>query len=154
MHKLLSSIFLCVAVGDVSCAWLRTGAVWFCMLFLPALVIRSRTLFTVFRKWTILTVASWSTHSLFISASVCTENMTMSLCFIEAPRHLDVRCGGIAPRILNLGTGWRWVVTFTPRALYPWHSLDRRPDLVLDGLVKRKILSLSLPGIEPLSSSP
>jgi hypothetical protein len=27
--------------------------------------------------------------------------------------------GGIAPRILDLGTRWRWVVSFTPRPLYP-----------------------------------
>jgi len=28
--------------------------------------------------------------------------------------------GDIAPRILNLGTGWRWAVNFTLRPLYPW----------------------------------
>jgi hypothetical protein len=33
--------------------------------------------------------------------------------------------GGIAPRILNLGTRWRWVVIFTPRLLIPRYSLDR-----------------------------
>jgi len=27
--------------------------------------------------------------------------------------------GGIAPRILELGTGWGWVVSFTPRPRYP-----------------------------------
>jgi hypothetical protein len=27
--------------------------------------------------------------------------------------------GGVAPRILDLGTIWRWVVSFTPRLLYP-----------------------------------
>jgi hypothetical protein len=27
--------------------------------------------------------------------------------------------GGILPRILNLGTRWRWVVNFTSRFLYP-----------------------------------
>jgi hypothetical protein len=31
----------------------------------------------------------------------------------------------------DLGTGWRWVVSFTPRPLYlqgkrPWYPLDRR----------------------------
>ena len=36
-----------------------------------------------------------------------------------------------APRILNLGTRWRWVVSFMPRPLYPWRkslhfSLNRR----------------------------
>jgi hypothetical protein len=38
--------------------------------------------------------------------------------------------GCIAPRI-DLGTRWRWVVSFTPRPLYPqgkspWYPLDRR----------------------------
>jgi hypothetical protein len=37
----------------------------------------------------------------------------------------------IAPRIPDLGTGRRWVVSFTPRPLYlqansPWYPLDRR----------------------------
>jgi hypothetical protein len=41
------------------------------------------------------------------------------------------RSGGIAPRILDLGTRWRWVVGFMPQLLYPqgkspWHPLDRR----------------------------
>jgi hypothetical protein len=39
--------------------------------------------------------------------------------------------GGIAPFILDLGTRWRWVVSFTFRSLYhqgkgPWYPLDRR----------------------------
>jgi hypothetical protein len=39
--------------------------------------------------------------------------------------------GGISPRILDLGTRWRWVVSFTQRPLYtqgksPWYPLDRR----------------------------
>jgi hypothetical protein len=39
--------------------------------------------------------------------------------------------GGIAPRILYLGTRLRWMVSFTPRSLYPqrkssWYPLDRR----------------------------
>jgi hypothetical protein len=38
---------------------------------------------------------------------------------------------GIAPRILDLCTRWRWVVSFTPRPTYPqgkssWYPLDRR----------------------------
>jgi hypothetical protein len=38
---------------------------------------------------------------------------------------------GIAPRILDLGTRRRWVVSFTPRPLYPqgkspWYPSDRR----------------------------
>jgi hypothetical protein len=39
--------------------------------------------------------------------------------------------GVIAPRIVDLGTRWRWVVSFTPQPLYPqvkssWYTLDRR----------------------------
>jgi hypothetical protein len=46
--------------------------------------------------------------------------------------------GGTAPHILNLGTRWRWVVSFTPRPLYPQgkspqYPLDRR----LGGLQSR-----------------
>jgi hypothetical protein len=41
------------------------------------------------------------------------------------------RNGGIAPHIIELGTRWRWVVSFTFRRLYPQgksslYSLDRR----------------------------
>jgi hypothetical protein len=46
--------------------------------------------------------------------------------------------GGIDPRILDLGTRWRWVVGFTLRPLHPqgkipWYPLDRR----LGGLQSR-----------------
>jgi len=34
--------------------------------------------------------------------------------------------GGIGPPILDLGTRWRWVVSFMPRPLYPQYLLDRR----------------------------
>jgi hypothetical protein len=41
------------------------------------------------------------------------------------------RSGGIAPCILELGTKWKRVVSFTPRPIYPqgkgpWFPLDRR----------------------------
>jgi hypothetical protein len=42
------------------------------------------------------------------------------------------RSGSIAPRILNLGAGWKWVISFTPRPFYlpgkenRRYSLDRR----------------------------
>jgi len=36
----------------------------------------------------------------------------------EVPRHEEVLgSGGLAPRILNLGSRWRWAVSFTPRVL-------------------------------------
>jgi hypothetical protein len=56
----------------------------------------------------------------------------LSLC---STKHLAMKTyrgsGGIAPRILDLSTRWRWVVSFTPLPLYPqgkspWYPLDRR----------------------------
>jgi hypothetical protein len=50
-------------------------------------------------------------------------------------KHHDMKTswgsGGKNLHILDLGTRWRWVVSFTPRPLYPqgkspWHPLDRR----------------------------
>jgi len=42
--------------------------------------------------------------------------------------------GGIAPRILNLGARWRWVVSFTHRPLYPRGKNPRYPlDRTLGG---------------------
>jgi hypothetical protein len=35
---------------------------------------------------------------------------------------------GIAPRILNLGTRWRWVVSLTPRPLYSQVKRPRNPE--------------------------
>jgi hypothetical protein len=57
--------------------------------------------------------------------------------------------GGIAPRILDLGNRWRWVVSFTPRPLYlqgkspgtRWLGDWVGPRAVLDAVVKRKIPS-------------
>jgi hypothetical protein len=64
--------------------------------------------------------------------------------------------GGIAPRILDLGTRWGRVVSFTPRPLYPqgkstWYPLDRK----LGGTQSRsgrggeQKNSQPLPGLEP-----
>jgi hypothetical protein len=65
--------------------------------------------------------------------SVVAEVLSLlSLCFNWAPRYEDVLGSeGIAPRILNLGTRWRWVVSLTLPPLYPqgkspWCPLDRR----------------------------
>jgi hypothetical protein len=58
--------------------------------------------------------------------------LCVSLCFNWAPPHEGVLgSGGIAPRILDLGTRWRWVVSFTPRPLYHqgksrWYPLNKR----------------------------
>jgi len=54
-----------------------------------------------------------------------------------APRHEGVLgCRGTAPRIIDFDTGWRWVVRFTPRPLYPqrrspWYPLDRSDNVTI-----------------------
>jgi hypothetical protein len=69
--------------------------------------------------------------------------------------------GSIAPRILDLGTSWRCVVSLTPRPLYPqgkspWYPLDRR----LGGPQSRsgrggeEKNSQPLSGLEPLIIQP
>jgi hypothetical protein len=69
--------------------------------------------------------------------------------------------GGIAPRLLDLSTRWRRVVSSTPRPLYPqgkspWNPLGRR----LGGLQSRfesggeEKNSQPLQRLEPRSSSP
>jgi hypothetical protein len=62
----------------------------------------------------------------------------------------------IAPRILDLGTRWRWVVSFTPRPLYPQGKSPRYPlDRRLGGPQSRsgrsgeEKNSKPLPGLEP-----
>jgi hypothetical protein len=57
--------------------------------------------------------------------------------------------GGVAPLILDVGTRWRWVVSFMLLPLCPqgrstWYSLDKRlgrSRAGLDAVVKRKIPS-------------
>jgi hypothetical protein len=59
-------------------------------------------------------------------------NVKLSPWLNWALRHEDILgSGGIAPRILDIGAGWRWVVAFMPLPLYPqgkspWYPLDRR----------------------------
>jgi len=69
--------------------------------------------------------------------------------------------GGIAPRILQLGSRRRWVVSFTPRSLYPQGRSPRCPlarrvggpqsHSGRGGLEKN---SQPAPGIKPRPSSP
>jgi hypothetical protein len=48
--------------------------------------------------------------------------------FKKASRHDDaLGSGGIAPRILNLGIRWSWVVTFRPLPLYHRDKSPRHP---------------------------
>jgi len=54
----------------------------------------------------------------------------LSLCFFFTDPHAMKaywRSGCVAPRILDLGTIWRWVVSFTPRQPYPQGKSPRYP---------------------------
>jgi hypothetical protein len=56
------------------------------------------------------------------------HNLNMSLCFIIwAPRYNDMREWRYSSTILNLGTRWRWVVSFKPLQLYPQGNRRRYP---------------------------
>jgi hypothetical protein len=94
-----------------------------------------------------------------MTANKIVGKVKLSLCFNWAPRHEGVLgSGGITAHILDLGTRWRWVVSFTPRTLYPqgkssWYPLDRR----LGGPQSRsgeERDSQPLPGLEPLIIQP
>jgi hypothetical protein len=74
----------------------------------------------------------------------------LSLCFNLAPRHVGVLgSGDMLPRILDLGTRWRWVVSFTPGHFTPrerapgthWIGSWMGPRAGLDTVLKRKIPS-------------
>jgi hypothetical protein len=69
--------------------------------------------------------------------------------------------GGIVPRIVDLGTRWRWVVSFTLRPLYPhgkspWYPLDRRlgGSQSRSGRSGKEGNSKPLPGLEPPDHPP
>jgi hypothetical protein len=69
--------------------------------------------------------------------------------------------GGTAPRILNLCTRQKWLVSFTPgsftlRGKNPRYPLDRRlgRPQSQSGRGGEEKISLPLPGFEPLSYSP
>jgi hypothetical protein len=64
--------------------------------------------------------------------------------------------GGIDPRILDLGTRWRWVVSFMFRPFYtqgksPWYLLHRRlvGNQSRSGHSGEEKNSQPLPGLEP-----
>jgi hypothetical protein len=81
----------------------------------------------------------------------------LSLCFNWAPRHDGVLgSGGIAPRILDLGTRWRWVVSLAPRRFTsqvksPWCPIGRRLGRPQSrfGYGGEEKNSQPLPGLEP-----
>jgi hypothetical protein len=85
------------------------------------------------------------------------KNVKLSLCLTK---HHAMKTywgsSGIAPRILDLGVRWGWVVSFTPRQIYPQEKKLRYPlDRRLCGSQSRsgrggeEKISHPLPGIEP-----
>jgi hypothetical protein len=101
-------------------------------------------------------------HKKFKLPTSCSVKVNLSLCFNWTPLHEGVLgSGGIAPRVLHLGTRWGWVVSFTSRLLTTRKSaagthwiggwVGPRADLYT--VVKRKISSPWRES-DPQSSSP
>jgi hypothetical protein len=73
---------------------------------------------------------------------------------IQLIKHYAMKSGGIDPRLLDLDTSLRWVISFTPRPLYTrerdrgthWIGGWVGPRAGLDAAEKRKFLIL--PGLE------
>jgi hypothetical protein len=69
-------------------------------------------------------------------------------------KHYAIKSRSIDPRILDIGTSWSWVVSFTPWPLYPrerapdahWIGGWLGPRTGLDDVESRKVLPL--PGLE------
>jgi hypothetical protein len=81
----------------------------------------------------------------FLVLYFCAVNtkVKLSLCFFLTEHHAWRHIGewGVAPRILDLGTRWRWLVSFTPRERAPgthWIGGCVGPRASLDAVVKRK----------------
>jgi len=78
--------------------------------------------------------------------------VTFSLCLTKHP-HMKTywRNGSIIPRILYLGTRWRWMVSITPRLLYPQgKSLQYPVDRRLGGPQSRSGRGVEEKNSEPL----
>jgi hypothetical protein len=95
-----------------------------------------------------------------VTPSLAKIKVKLSLClffFYWAPPHGGVLGSGrIAPRTLDFGTRWRWVVSFRPRTFYhqgksPWYPLDRRlgGPHNQSGRGGKEKNSQPLPGLEP-----
>jgi len=69
------------------------------------------------------TFLTTETHNFLYSTEICYES-NVFLHLYQAI--MESRSGGIAPRILNLRTSWRWAVSFTSRPLYPWKPLGKK----------------------------
>jgi hypothetical protein len=103
----------------------------------------------IFSKYTSLVVRTQTSTSndmvkVKVNLSLCLNN--------EAPGHEGVRGSGcINPHFLDLGISWRWVVSFTPRPIYPRGKSPRYPlNKRLCGPQSRSGKNIfPLPGIEP-----
>jgi hypothetical protein len=101
-----------------------------------------------------------------VKFSLCSTNnhdITSCLCFIKNQAVNNYwGSGGVVPRNLDLDTRWRWFFSFTShRFTLPvrgssahWIGGWVGSSAGLNGVAKRKISSLPLPGIEPRSSIP
>jgi len=49
----------------------------------------------------------------------------MSMCQVDAVKTWRSGGTGVASRILNLDTKWRWIVSFAPPPLYPRGKISR-----------------------------
>jgi hypothetical protein len=76
-----------------------------------------------------------------------------SLCLTTTPwRRMESGC--VDPRILDLGTDWRWVVSFTHLPLYPWYRWTEGrvgPRTGLDDMERKNVLLLIRLELRPLS---
>jgi hypothetical protein len=101
-------------------------------------------------NWGCMRTVTWTHLRLLRKTEAIKVKLKLSLCL---NKHHAMKTywgnGGMAPLILDLGTRWRWVVSFTPRPLYPQgksplYPLDRMlggPRAVLDAVSERKIPS-------------
>jgi hypothetical protein len=102
---------------------------------IPMFVWASQVVFShqVFRLWCMRFSSPWMLHRPWLNHP---NNISLSCpCAFLLIEHHAMKAywgsGGIAPRILDLGTRSRWVFSFTPRKLYlqrnsPWYPFDRR----------------------------
>jgi hypothetical protein len=80
----------------------------------------------------LLSSSGTSPPELTLQPTIQASSFRLWLFLNWAPGHEGVLgSGDIAPCILDLGTRWRWVVSFMPQPLYPqgkspWYPLDRR----------------------------
>jgi hypothetical protein len=139
---MLTYTFVCLFV----CLWVR-HQVWFLNTLISAYQAR-------------VNVGIYTLHGNIHFILLSTTDKRQSCpCALTEHRAMKAYWGnrGIVPRILDLGTRWRWVVSFTPRPLYSqgkslWHSLDRRlgGPQIRSGQGGEEKSSQSLPGIESL----